>query len=259
MAVEFECQDLREIKSDMLRSYVVEMMREGKAPRTIHRKVSAYRTYVKFAKRQGDMDSDPAETLALPKLAKRLPSVVPEHSMKELFSEEVFGNDWKGRRDRSILALMYETGIRLSELIGLKVRDLDTERRELSVLGKGSKERRIPLLPETMQSIQDHIDERPFQSAHLFITDAGRSLYSSFVYRRVHHYLSLISSLQKSSPHVLRHTFATHLLNRGAELAAVKDLLGHASLSSTQVYTHQSLARLKELHNESPLDVRPKD
>lgn len=259
MADQFECEDLREIRPDWLRSYVVEMMRDGKAPRTIHRKISAYRTYVKFAKRQGDMDADPAEALALPKLARRLPTVVPEHAMKELFDEEIFSDDWKGRRDRSILALMYETGIRLSELIGLKCQDLDTERQELSVLGKGSKERRIPLLPETMQSILDHIAERPFQSPYMFITDAGRSLYSSFVYRRVHHYLSLISSLRKSSPHVLRHTFATHLLNRGAELAAVKDLLGHASLSSTQVYTHQSLARLKELHNDSPLDVRPND
>ena len=253
----YGCSDLREIKSEWLRSYVVEMMRMQKAPRTIHRKVSAYRTFVKFAKRQGSMDDDPADSIALPKLAKRLPSVVPEHAMRELFEEKVFSNDWKGRRDRSIIALMYETGVRLSELIELKVSDLHTERKEISVLGKGSKERRIPLLPETMSSIIAHLNERPFQSQHLFVTDAGRSLYASFVYRRTHHYLSQVSSLRNSSPHVLRHTFATHLLNNGAELSAVKDLLGHASLSSTQVYTHQSLTRLKELHKDSPLDVRP--
>lgn len=259
MEEQFECSDLREVKPEWLRSYVVEMMRMQKAPRTIHRKVSAFRTFVKYAKRQGSMDEDPAESVALPKLAKRLPTVVPEHAMKELFEETVFADDWKGRRDRSIIALMYETGIRLSELIGLKVSDVHTERQEIIVLGKGSKERRIPLLSETMSSIQAHIEERPFQSKHLFVTDAGRSLYSSFVYRRVHHYLSMVSSLRKSSPHVLRHTFATHLLNNGAELSAVKDLLGHSSLSSTQVYTHQSLARLKELHADSPLDVRPQD
>lgn len=259
MKDEFDCPDLLSVKPEFLRSYVVEMMRMEKAPRTIHRKISAFRTFVKFAKRQGIMDSDPAESIALPKLSKRLPSVVPEHAMREMFEESIFSEDWKGRRDRSVIALMYETGIRQGELIGLKISDLDTERAELTVMGKGSKERRIPLLSETMQSIIDHLNERPFKSNHLFISDAGRSLYASFIYRRVHHYLSLVSSLKKMSPHVLRHTFATHLLNRGAELAAVKDLLGHASLSSTQVYTHQSLARLQELHQDSPLDVRPKD
>ena len=256
MRERFDCDNLRDVQSEWLRTYVVEMMRMEKAPRTIHRKISAFRTFVKYEKRHGVMKDDPAESIALPKLSKRLPSVVPEHAMQELFEEEVFPNDWKGRRDRSFIALMYETGIRQGELISLKVDDLDTERGELCVLGKGSKERRIPLLVETTQSITDHVNERPFQSKHLFVTDAGRSLYPSFIYRRVHHYLSLVSSLRKMSPHVLRHTFATHLLNRGAELAAVKDLLGHASLSSTQVYTHQSLARLKELHEDSPLNVR---
>jgi len=258
MSEQFNCNSLTEVKSEYLRSYVVEMMRMEKAPRTIHRKISAYRTFVRYAKRQNIMASDPAESIALPKLSKRLPSVVPEHSMHELFQESIFADDWKGRRDRSVIALMYETGIRQSELIGLKFTDLDTERGELRVMGKGSKERRIPLLSDTMQSIQAHISERPFKSNYLFISDAGRSLYPSFIYRRVHHYLGLVSTLSKTSPHVLRHTFATHLLNRGAELTAVKDLLGHASLSSTQVYTHQSLARLQELHQDSPLNRRPK-
>lgn len=255
----YACVDLLGVKSEWLRGYVVEMMKLGKAPRTIHRKVSAYRTFVRYAKRQGLMTVDPADAIVLPKLSKSIPHVVPERAMREMFDESVFAEDWKGRRDRGILALMYETGVRLSELIGLNVEDMHTERGELRVMGKGSKERIIPLLPETMKCIQSHIEERPFQSRHLFITDAGRSLYPSFVYRRVRHYLSLVSSLQKTSPHILRHTFATHLLNRGAELAAVKDMLGHASLSSTQVYTHQSLSRLKEVHSDSPLDKRPKD
>ena len=257
MMVQYGCEDLREIEAEWLRSYVVEMMRNGKAPRTIHRKISAYRTYVRFSKRQGLMDLDPTDSVSLPKLSKRLPNVIPEHAMNELFQEEVFPSDWKGRRDRSVIALMYETGIRLSELIALETKDLVRDQSELRVFGKGNKERRVPLLKETIESVEEHLRMRPFKSRFLFVSDAGRSLYPSFVYRRVHHYLSLVSSLQKRSPHVLRHSFATHLLNRGAELNAVKDLLGHASLSSTEVYTHQSLARLKELHQDSPLNVRP--
>lgn len=254
----YDCDDIRKLKSEWLRTYVVEMMRAGKATRTIHRKISAYRTYVRFARRQGMMNSDPAEAVSLPKLEKRLPQVVPEHAMKDLFAEGVFTDDWKGRRDRSILALLYETGMRLSELIALEVEDFNSDRGELRVWGKGSKERKTPLLQETIASIEDHISIRPFRSKYLFISDAGRSLYPSFVYRRVQYYLSMVSSLRKTSPHVLRHTFATHLLNRGAELAAVKDLLGHASLSSTQIYTHQSLERLKEIHQSSPLNMRSK-
>ena len=257
MTEQYGCEDLREIEAEWLRSYVVEMMRKSKAPRTIHRKISTYRTYVRFAKRQGAMSADPTVSVSLPKLSKRLPNVVPEHAMNELFQEDVFPIDWKGRRDRSVIALMYETGIRLSELIALQMTDLVRDQSELRIFGKGNKERRVPLMKETVESIEEHLNMRPFKSRFLFISDAGRSLYPSFVYRRVHHYLSLVSSLQKRSPHVLRHSFATHLLNRGAELTAVKDLLGHASLSSTEVYTHQSLARLKELHQDSPLNVRP--
>jgi len=259
MSERYECADLLGVKSEWLRGYVVEMMKLGKAPRTIHRKVSAFRTFVRYSKRQGWIAEDPADAIVLPKLSKSVPEVVPEHAMREMFDESIFAEDWKGRRDRGIMALLYETGIRLGELLGLNVTDLHTERGELRVMGKGSKERRIPLLPETMKCLESHIKERPFQSKHLFITDAGRSLYPSFIYRRVGHYLSMVSTLKKSSPHILRHTFATHLLNRGAELSAVKDMLGHASLSSTQIYTHQSLTRLKQVHADSPLDQRPQD
>lgn len=259
MSEHYACGELLDVKSEWLRGYVVEMMKLGKAPRTIHRKVSAFRTFVRYAKRQGLLTVDPADAIILPKLSKSQPQVVPEHAMRELLEESVFPSNWKGRRDRAIMALFYETGIRLSELTGLNVEDMHTEREELCVRGKGSKERRIPLFPETMKCIQNHCEERPFKSRHLFVTDAGRSLYPSFVYRRVRHYLAQVSTLKKSSPHILRHTFATHLLNHGAELSAVKEMLGHASLSSTQVYTHQSLARLKEVHSESPLDRRPKD
>lgn len=252
----YEVGDLTSIESEWIRSWIVELVKAGKSPRTIHRKVSVYRTFVKYARRQGIMTTNPAESVVLPKVEKRMPEVVPEHTMNQLFVEEVFAKDWKGRRDRSMMALLYETGIRMSELIGLKVGDVNGARKELRVYGKGRKERVLPLLPSTLESIMQHVMDRPVGEDDLFVTDAGSSLYPSFVYRRVNHYLGEVSSLQQCSPHVLRHTFATHLLNRGAELAAVKDLLGHASLSSTQVYTQHTTARLKEFHNASPLNKR---
>ena len=256
MVEAYEVGDLTSIESEWIRSWVVELVKAGKSPRTIHRKVSVYRTFVKYARRQGIMTTNPAESVVLPKVEKRMPEVVPEHAMNQLFAEEVFATDWKGRRDRSMMALLYETGIRMSELIGLKVEDVNGARKELRVYGKGRKERVLPLLPSTLESIMQHVMDRPVGGDDLFVTDAGSSLYPSFVYRRVNHYLGEVSSLQQCSPHVLRHTFATHLLNRGAELAAVKDLLGHASLSSTQVYTQHTTARLKEFHNASPLNKR---
>jgi len=256
MEESYEMGDLIEVEGEWIRSWVVSLVKQGKSARTIHRKVSVYRTFVKFARRQGIMTHNPAESVVLPKVEKRMPEVVPEHSMSTLFDEGVFSDDWKGRRDRSMMALLYETGIRMSELIALKVHDVDGSRRQLRVYGKGRKERLLPLLPATMESIMKHVMDRPLGGDDLFVTDAGSTLYPSFVYRRVNHYLGEVSSLQKCSPHVLRHTFATHLLNRGAELAAVKDLLGHASLSSTQVYTQHTTAKLKEFHNASPLNQR---
>ncbi|MBM71600.1 MAG: integrase [Crocinitomicaceae bacterium] len=255
---EFELKCLCEVKSQFLRSWVVSLMKSEKSPRSIHRKVSSYRTFVKFARRKGWMVTNPIESVVLPKLEKRLPNVVPEHVMNSLFLGDMFPSDWLGRRDQVLISLLYETGLRRSELISLKTSSLDEGRNVLKVYGKGGKERMVPLLKTTINSLKKHIYERPFESESLLITDKGKVLSPSFVYRKVNFYLSEVSTLQKCSPHVLRHTFATHLLNNGAELAAVKDLLGHASFASTQVYTHHTTSKLKEFHRSSPLDRRKK-
>jgi integrase/recombinase XerC len=249
---------LVDMRGDWLRSWVVSMVQDGKRPKTIHRKISACRTFVKYALRQGWMESDPTEAVVLPKLDKRIPEVVPEYVMATLFDEGLYAEDWKGARDRAILVLFYETGLRMAELMGLTLADLHTTRNELRVLGKGNKERVVPLLPTTVRMLLDQTDARPEEAKTLFVTNAGKPLYPSFVYRLVNRYLGKVSSLQKCSPHVLRHTFATHLLNRGAELTAVKKLLGHASLTSTQVYTQHTTAKLKEFHLASPLNRRSK-
>ena len=249
---------LVDMRGDWLRSWVVSMVQDGKRPKTIHRKISACRTFVKYALRQGWMESDPTEAVVLPKLDKRIPEVVPEYVMATLFDEGLYAEDWKGARDRAILVLFYETGLRMAELMGLTLADLHTTRNELRVLGKGNKERVVPLLPTTVRMLLDQTVSRPEEAKTLFVTNAGKPLYPSFVYRLVNRYLGKVSSLQKCSPHVLRHTFATHLLNRGAELTAVKKLLGHASLTSTQVYTQHTTAKLKEFHLASPLNRRSK-
>ena len=258
MSDKFELKSICDVKSEFIRSFVVSLMKSSHSPRSIHRKISSFRSFIKYALRQGKMKENPIDGIILPKIEKRLPNVVPEHEMKTLFSSDLFSNDWLGRRDGAILGLLYETGLRRSELISLKVSDLDSSRNVLKVFGKGSKVRMVPLLLKTIKAIVSHIDERPFVSEYLFITDNGKELNTSFVYRKVNFYLSKVSTLQKCSPHVLRHTFASHLLNNGAELAAVKDLLGHASLASTQVYTHHTTAKLKEFHQSSPLDRRKK-
>ena len=258
MIEEFENDDLCSVKTEYIRSWVVGMMKQSKSPRSIHRKISSYRSFVKYARRSGAMNSNPIEGIVLPKMEKRLPNVVPEHAMDTLFTDDVFPDDWKGRRDAAMIGLLYDTGLRRSELITLKISDVNMSKSVLKVFGKGANERMVPLLASTIDSIQNHISERPFESGALFVTDQGNDLNPSFVYRKVNFYLSEVSTLQKCSPHVLRHTFATHLLNNGAELAAVKDLLGHASLASTQVYTHHTTAKLKEFHQSSPLDRRKK-
>jgi len=252
----YEHHELVGIDGDWVRAWVVHMMQEGRSPRTIHRKVSAFRTFNRYARRMSFTDNDPSSGVTLPKLEKRVREVVPERNMEALLDSSIFPNSWSGLRDRLMMTLLYETGMRQDELIGLKHADVQVSRRTIKVVGKGAKERLIPVSDSLLDLAEEYMRNRPGGSEFLVVTDGGRELYPSFVYRRVNHYITETSSLSKCSPHVIRHSFATHLLNRGADINAVKELLGHSSLNATQHYTHVTTGRLKDAHKGSPLDTR---
>jgi len=252
----YDHQELVGIDGDWVRSWVVHMMQEGRSPRTIHRKVSAFRTFNRFARRMSFTDRDPSNGVSLPKLEKRVREVVPERNIAALLDSSIFPDSWSGLRDRLMMTLLYETGIRQDELIKLRHADVQVSRRTIKVSGKGGRERLIPVSEDLLDMAEQYMRGRPGVSDVLIVTDGGRELYPAFVYRRVNHYITETSSLNKCSPHVIRHSFATHLLNRGADINAVKELLGHSSLNATQHYTHVSSKRLKDAHKGSALDTR---
>ena len=252
----YDHHELVGIDGDWVRAWVVHMMQEGRSPRTIHRKVSAFRTFNRYARRMSLTDRDPSSGVSLPKLEKRVREVVPERNMEALLDSSIFPASWSGVRDRLMMSMLYETGIRQDELIKLKHADVQVSRRTIKVMGKGGKERLIPVSESLLDLAEEYMKNRPGVSEFLIVTDSGRELYPAFVYRRVNHYITETSSLSKCSPHVIRHSFATHLLNRGADINAVKELLGHNSLNATQHYTHVTTGRLKDAHKGSPLDTR---
>ncbi|MFL2580202.1 MAG: tyrosine-type recombinase/integrase [Parvicellaceae bacterium] len=235
-----------------VRSYMVELLELHLAKSSVARKISTIKSLYKFLKKEQVINYSPVQLLETPKIAKRLPTFIKEDEIAGLFEEFKFEDSFSGKRDKLILVLLYQTGIRLSEIIGL--RDKDVRLQEIKVLGKRNKERIIPLSSITNSLVIDYIkvknDLFP-ESKSFFITDKGNKLYEKFVYRKVNYYLSMVSSKQKKSPHILRHTFATHMLNNGADLNAIKEILGHENLSATQVYTHNTFQKLKSIHKQS--------
>ena len=224
--------------------------------RTVHRKITTLRRFYRFCKQNGICSENPVDTLVMPRLKKRLPVFVDEESMQKLFDEVEFRDGFSGIRDRLIFELFYGTGMRLGELVGLRDPDIDFEGGYIKVKGKGEKERIIPFSDRLGELLSDYIDERNrsypgYDMEYLLITDSGNKLYPKFVYRVVNFYLSYVTTVSKKSPHILRHSFATHLLNRGADLNAIKELLGHANLSATQVYTHTSFDKLKRVFQKA--------
>ena len=251
----YEISDPKEATHSLLRSWVVSLMEEGLAPTSVNRKIATLKSYYKFLQGRSVIDQNPALKLRPLKTEKRLPSFVRENEMTVLLDQIPFAEDFSGTRDKLIFELLYATGIRLSELIGLKDSDINFYQNQIKVLGKRNKERIIPIPDSVAVAIKSYIKVRsaefPECENFLILTDSGTKLYPVFVYRTVNRYLNLVTTISKKSPHVLRHTFATHLLNKGADLNAVKDLLGHTSLAATQVYTHNSMEKLKSVFDQA--------
>jgi integrase/recombinase XerC len=245
-----------EITYQHIRGWMVYLMEDVTA-RSVNRKIATLRKYFKFLMREGVIASNPASKVQSPRIKKQLPVVVEDEKLNAMLnSGEVFTDDFAGTRDKLVIEILFGTGIRLAELVGLREDDVNLFEGTIKVLGKRNKERIIPINHELSESLKDYIELKKSEnfdnnSLTLIVTNKGAEAYPKFIYLIVQRYLSHISTQDKKSPHVLRHTFATSLLNRGADLNAIKELLGHANLSATQVYTHNSVARLKSIYKQA--------
>ncbi len=250
----YEVENPGDINQSMVRSWMVSMMEKGVGARSVNRKITSLKTFYKFLLRRGDVKTNPLLKVISPKISKRLPVFVEESKMNLLFTEVNFGDGFDAIRDRLILELLYATGMRRAELIGLTDERIDLYQCQVKVLGKRNKERIIPFTSKLKELIEEYLNVRkeiaPFP-ASFFVSSKGISMYPKMVYRIVTERLSAVTTLEKKSPHILRHTFATHMLNNGADINSVKELLGHANLSATQVYTHNTIEKLKEVYKQA--------
>ena len=239
-----------DIKSTFIRSWLAKQKEEGASSKTLNRRISTLRSFFKYQLRQQVITVSPMTTIVTPKQSKRLPVYVEQKDTEVLFQHVEFPDTWEGLMNKMILELLYCSGMRLSELIQCKETQVDLSKRIIKVIGKGNKERILPISPELASELQLYIQQKPTEAQgnpYLFVNENGKMLQPRAVYSFVKKYLGQVTTLQKKSPHILRHSFATHLMNNGADLNAVKELLGHSSLAATQVYTHNTIEKLKEV------------
>jgi integrase/recombinase XerC len=248
--------DIGQANYSEIREWIVSLVEQGISNRSVNRKVTSLKSFYKFLLKVGAVEVNPLAGHKALKTPKKVEVPFSRSEMNELLNSIPFEDDFEGTRDRLIIELFYATGIRRAELINLRMKDLDLPNLSLKVLGKRNKERIIPLLPGMTHLIEEYLRLRQAlpevrQPDAVFLTARGNKIYETLVYRIINGYFSKVSSKVKKSPHILRHTFATHMLNQGADLNSVKELLGHSSLASTQVYTHNSIAELKEVHTRA--------
>ncbi len=238
------------ISFQIVRSWITSLLEKGVSPRSVNRKISTLKTYFKFLIRENAITESPMLKVVAPKSKKRLPVFIEENQIENLLNQIKFNGGFVGERDKLIIELFYVTGIRLSELVNIKISDVDFNNNLIKVLGKRNKERLIPLSITIVNELEFFIKKYDLNQ-YLFTNLGGTKVYNKLVYRVVKKYISKISSVSKKSPHILRHTFATHMLNNGADINAIKELLGHANLSATQVYTHNTIGKLKSIYKQA--------
>jgi integrase/recombinase XerC len=253
-----EINQLSDVHTEDIRTWIISLLEdESLQAKSVNRKISAVRAFYRYKLKIKELSVNPTLTIHAPKIPKKLPQYVDVKDMEHLFSDIPFEDSFKGLRDRTILELFYATGMRLSELLNLKVQDIHFQDNTIKVLGKRNKERLIPFgnrLSELLTIYLGNLEKKFVEGTknnYIFVTDKGEQLYPKAVYRIVRKYLDMVTTIDKRSPHVIRHTFATHMLNNGADLNAIKTILGHSSLAATQVYTHNSIEQLKAIYNQA--------
>lgn len=252
----YTIDDITLADSKIVRDWIISLIENKFENRSVNRKISALKTFYKYLLRQGTILKNPLIKIDALKAKKRLPGFVTDNQIDVLFNEIGFTSDFIGIRDKLIIEIFYNTGIRLSELINLHTKDIDRVNLTIKVFGKRKKERIIPVMPGLIHEIDNYLGLRTLTFEQLkfdflLVTEKGLKLYPKLVYRLVNHYLSIITTLDKRSPHVLRHTFATQMLNNGAAIGAIKELLGHSNLAATQIYTHNSFEKLKKVYKQA--------
>jgi len=253
---EFDFSEVNSVSYAIIRSWIVKLVGDGVSNRTINRKISSLRTYYKFLLKIGDIEVSPLVKHKVLKTAKKLQVPFSEKEIEDVLEILKEEDSFLGLRNKLIVELFYSTGMRRGELVNLKLNDISDSQKTIKVLGKRNKERIIPLLPSALNTIASYIDYRKSLSSikdvhYLLLTEKGAKVYETLVYRVINNYFSKASEKVKKSPHILRHSFATHLLNEGADIKSVKELLGHSSLASTQIYANNSISKLKQVYKNT--------
>lgn len=245
-----------DITTGDIRSWIVSLVDSGYSAKSVHRKISSLRVFYRFLMKCGYVTGDPAAKVVLPKIRKKLPVFVAEDAMDKLLDNYEFGDDFSGIRNSVVIEMLYSTGMRRAELTGLKDADVDLQGATVKVTGKRNKQRIIPLLKPVTVRLGEYIKVRNEcfpgrEEGWFFVGNKGNKLYDKYVYNIVRKYLAMVTTIEKKSPHILRHSFATHMLNRGADLNSIKEFLGHANLSATQIYTHNSFEQLRKIYKQA--------
>lgn len=256
LELEYNITEIHDIDYILIRSWLVSLMERNISARSINRKITTLKSFYRFLNKERVIEENPMNKIIAPKMSKRLPVFVEKEKMDLLLDKCDFGDGFESVRDKLIVEMFYMTGMRLSELVNLTIADVDIPNRCIKVVGKQNKERIIPFNSSLGKQIIQYKNSRDLlpdvgDNKFFFLTSKGGNFYQKLVYRLINYYLSIVTTLDKKSPHVLRHTFATHMLNNGADLNAIKELLGHANLSATQIYTHNTIERLKKVYKQS--------